>query len=245
MIATSTPTGRTGPYALRSWIFSSIGKKTVVAVTGILLVLFVIGHLLGNMTIYLGPDAINAYGEKLHSLGPLLWVVRLGLLAVVGLHIYFTMLLWKENHAARPRKYLAKNPVGTTVFARTMRLSGLIVLAFVVFHLAHFTMQVVDPAFQTMETTLDGREVHDIHRMVVAGFSVGPVVAVYLIGLFLLTLHLSHGLGSLFQTLGVTNRTVRTVYETGGRVLAWILFAGYASIPVSIYFFGIGKGPLQ
>lgn len=207
--------------------------------------LFVIGHLLGNMTIYLGPDAINAYGAKLQALGPLLWVIRLGLLAVVGLHIFFTMLLWKENRAARPGKYIAKNPVGTTVFARTMRLSGIVVLAFIVFHLAHFTVRVVDPAYQHMETTLDGHEVHDIHRMVVAGFSIGPVVAVYLIGLFLLTFHLSHGIGSLFQTLGVTNRKVRAAYEAGGRALAWVLFVGYASIPVSIYFFGIGKGPLQ
>jgi succinate dehydrogenase / fumarate reductase cytochrome b subunit len=244
---TTSPTAKTpgAPCAGGLWLFSSIGKKTVVAATGIALVAFVIGHLLGNLTIFLGPDAINAYAEKLHSLGPVLWVIRAALLGILVAHIYFTMLLWKENHAARPQKYIASNPVGTTIFARTMRLSGLIVLAFVIFHLAHFTVRVVDPSFQTMTTTLDGRPVHDVYQMVVAGFSNGPVVLIYVVGLFLLTFHLSHGLGSLFQTLGITNRRIRHTYETAGRALAWALYAGYISIPVSIFFFGLGKGSLQ
>jgi len=160
-------------------------------------------------------------------------------------HIYFTMKLWQENKAARSQKYIASNPVGTTVFARTMRLSGLIVLAFVIFHLAHFTVRVVDPSFANMHTMLDGHEVHDVYKMVVTGFSNGPVVFIYIVGLFLLTFHLSHGISSLFQTLGVTNRRIRQNYETAGRVLAWALYVGYISIPVSIYFFGLGKGVLQ
>ncbi len=245
MITSSHPAKRNGPCAAQLWIFSSIGKKTIVAATGILLVLFVIGHLLGNFTIYLGPDAINAYAEKLHSLGPVLWAIRLGLLGILVLHIYFTMLLWKENRAARPARYLASDPVGTTIFARTMRLSGLIVLAFVIFHLAHFTARVVDPSFASMRTKLDGREVHDVYRMVVAGFSSGPVVLVYVVGLFLLTFHLSHGIGSLFQTLGITNRRIRHTYELAGRLLAWALYAGYVSIPLSIFLLGLGKGPHQ
>lgn len=227
------------------WIFSSIGKKTIVAVTGFLLVLFVIGHLVGNLAVFLGPDALNAYAEKLHSLGPILWAVRFGLLAVVGLHIYFTMLLWKENQKARPNKYIASNTIGTTVFARTMRLSGLIVLAFVVFHLAHFTARVVDPSFQTMTTSLDGRQVHDVYGMVVKGFSNIPIVAFYVAGLFLLTFHLSHGLSSLFQTIGITNTRIRKNYEIAGRVIAWLLFIGYISIPLAIFIFGLGKGAAQ
>jgi len=245
MITSPSASARTGPCPLGLWLFSSIGKKTIVAVTGIALVAFVIGHLLGNLTIFLGPDAINSYGAKLHSLGPILWVIRAALLAILVAHIYFTMLLWKENHAARPQKYLAANPVGTTVFARTMRLSGLIVLAFVVFHLAHFTVRVVDPSYATMRTMLDGHEVHDVYKMVVAGFSSGPIVLIYIVGLFLLTFHLSHGIGSLFQTLGVTNRRIRHTYELAGRTLAWALYIGYISIPVSIFLFGLGKGALQ
>jgi succinate dehydrogenase / fumarate reductase cytochrome b subunit len=245
MIKSSASSTRSGPCPAHLWIFSSIGKKTIVSATGILLVLFVIGHLIGNLTVFLGPDALNAYAEKLHSLGPILWVVRIGLLAVVGLHIFFTMLLWKENQKARPKKYIASNPVGTTVFARTMRLSGIIVLAFVVFHLAHFTARVVDPSFQSMTTTLDGRQVHNVYGMVVKGFSNVPVVAIYVVGLFLLTFHLSHGLSSLFQTMGITNTRIRKNYELAGRTLAWLLFLGYVSIPIAILALGLGKGAAQ
>lgn len=245
MITSSSASARTGPCPGWLWVNSSIGKKTVVAVTGVALVAFVIGHLIGNLTIFLGPDAINAYGAKLQSLGPILWAIRLGLLAILVAHIYFTMKLWQENKAARPQKYIASNPVGTTVFARTMRLSGVIVLAFVIFHLAHFTVRVVDPSFAKMHTMLDGHQVHDVYKMVVAGFSNGPVVFIYIVGLFLLTFHLSHGISSLFQTLGITNRRIRQNYETAGRILAWALYFGYISIPVSIYFFGLGKGALQ
>ncbi len=245
MIKSSASLTRSGPCPAHLWIFSSLGKKTIVAVTGILLVLFVIGHLLGNLTVFIGPEALNAYAEKLHSLGPILWVVRLGLLAVVGLHIFFTMLLWKENQKARPKKYIASNPIGTNVFARTMRLSGLIVLAFVVFHLAHFTARVVDPSYATMTTTLDGRQVHDVYSMVVKGFSSAPIVLIYVVGLFLLTSHLSHGLSSLFQTLGITNLRIRKNYELAGRLIAWLLFVGYASIPLSILLSGLAKGAAQ
>lgn len=230
---------------LVAWFFSSIGKKTVVALTGTALVLFVIGHLLGNLTIYFGPDVINAYALKLHSLGPLLWVVRLGLLAVVLLHIYFTMLLWAENRKARPQKYAVSAPINTTVFARTMRLSGLIILAFVIFHLAHFTAHLVDPAYSTYTATLHGEEVHDVYRMVIVGFSNPWVSGFYVLALFLLAMHLSHGVSSLFQTLGITNRRMRPLLELGARILAWALFVGYASIPTSILLFGLGKNVLQ
>ncbi len=244
MISASSST-RTGPHPLLAWLLSSIGKKTVVAVTGIALVAFVTGHLLGNMTIYLGPDWINSYAKHLADLGPLLWVIRFGLLAILVLHIFFTMLLWKENQAARPKKYVAFDPVRTTVAARTMRLSGLIVLSFIIFHLAHFTVRIIDPSYQHMETMLDGHEVHDVFKMVVYGFSNPWIVAVYLIGLFLLTLHLSHGIGSLFQTLGITNRRIHSSLVLVSRVYAWALFIGYASIPISILVFGLGRQTVQ
>lgn len=233
MISAPSKTRR-GPHPILLWLLSSIGKKTIVALTGICLVLFVTGHLLGNFTIYLGPDWLNAYALHLQSLGPILWVIRIGLLAVVGAHILFTMLIWKENQAARPKKYIASDPIQTTVFARTMRLSGLCVLAFIVFHLAHFTLQIVDPSFKHLETMLDGHEVHDVFRMVVLGFSNVPVSLLYIGGLFLLTLHLSHGIGSLFQTLGFTNRTTRPLIELATKAYAWLLFLGYISIPVSV-----------
>jgi len=230
---------------LIGWFFSSIGKKTMVALTGIGLVLFAAGHLLGNMTFFLGPDAINTYAVKLHSLGPLLWVVRLGLLAVVGLHIYFTMLLWVENRKARPQKYAVFAPMKTTVFARSMRLSGLFVLAFIIFHLAHFTVRIIDPSYANLRTMLDGKEVHDVYAMVVLGFS-NPIISVfYVIALFLLSLHLSHGIASLFQTLGVTNKRFRPLFEFMARAVAWLLFLGYSSIPLSVILFGVGKSHIS
>lgn len=229
---------------LVGWLFSSIGKKSIVALTGIALVLFVIGHLCGNLTIYFGPDLINAYAMHLRDLGPLLWVIRLALLSIVVLHIFFTMLLWAENQKARPQKYAVFAPMTTTVFARTMRLSGLIVLAFIIFHLAHFTLQIVDPEYRNLHTMLDGHEVHDVYKMVVMGFSNPVFVLIYVVGLFLLTLHLSHGIASLFQTLGITNKKLRPVLEAGGRTLAWILFVGYTSIPISIFVFGLGRDAL-
>jgi succinate dehydrogenase / fumarate reductase cytochrome b subunit len=177
-------------------------------------------------------------------MGPLLWISRAGLLGILVAHIYFTMLLWKENYEARPLKYRAQDANGTTVFTRTMRLSGLIVFAFIIFHLAHFTLGVVDPAYKHMETTLPGVDhpVHDVYRMVVTGFSNVPVVVIYIVGLTLLTMHLSHGIGSLFQTLGITNRRIRPLLETITRSYAWLLYIGYISIPISILVFGLGKG---
>jgi succinate dehydrogenase / fumarate reductase cytochrome b subunit len=225
-----------------AWLFSSIGKKFVVAITGTAMVLFVIGHLLGNTTIFFGPEAVNSYAMHLRDLGPLLWVARIGLLAAIVLHVYFTMLLWKENQAARPQKYAVSAPMKTTVFARTMRLSGLIVLAFVAFHLAHFTWHWVQPANAEFHAEVDGRQVHDVYSMVVLGFRNPLVSGFYIFSLALVAFHLSHGIGSHFQTLGLSNNTLRPALETAAKVLAWALFAGYSAIPISILVFGLGKG---
>jgi succinate dehydrogenase / fumarate reductase cytochrome b subunit len=224
-----------------AWLFSSIGKKTVVALTGIVLVLFVIGHMIGNMTVFFGPDVINAYAMHLRDLGPLLWLIRLFMLTTVVLHIWFTMLVWKENLEAHPQKYAVFAPMKTTLFARTMRLTGLILLAFIVFHLAHFTMLLVDPGYANYHTELHGREVHDVYRMVIVGFRNPFISLFYIVSMALLAFHLSHGVASLFQTLGVTDQRVRFYYETGGQILAWVLFVGYIAIPISVLVFGLGS----
>jgi succinate dehydrogenase / fumarate reductase cytochrome b subunit len=244
-MSTTSLSAKRASNPLAAWLFSSIGKKTIVAGTGILLVLFLIGHLGGNLTFFFGPEWINSYAKHLHDLGPLLWVIRLGLLAVIALHIFFTMLLWKENHTARPIKYEYKTHVQSSVFARTMRMSGIIILAFVLFHLAHFTLRIVDPAYSQMRTMLDGHEVMDVYRMVVVGFSNPLVSGFYVLSLGLVAFHLSHGVASLFQTLGITNRKLRPVFEKGGQLLAWLLFLGFASIPLSVLVFGLGKEALK
>jgi succinate dehydrogenase / fumarate reductase cytochrome b subunit len=219
---------------IASWLNSSIGRKAIVAVTGIGLLLFIIGHLLGNLTFFAGAHAMNSYALHLHDLGPLLWIARIGLIAAVALHVYFTMLLWKENHAARPEKYLYRNRVRSTVFARTMRLTGLIVFAFVVFHLSHFTWRIIDRSYGSLETYVDGRPAHDVYRMVVAGFTIPWVSAFYVFSLAVLAMHLSHGIASLFQTLGFNNQQLRPRFEVAGRTLAWALFAGFSSIPIAV-----------
>ncbi len=124
---------------LGSLFGSSIGRKMIVAVTGIILMVFVVGHLLGNLQIFLGPDWINGYAQHLRDLGPLLWVVRGVLIVAVALHIYFTILLAIENRRARPAGYVKSEPVKATFASRHMVVSGLVVLAFIIFHLLHFT----------------------------------------------------------------------------------------------------------
>ncbi len=244
-MGTSTATAPASPQALRNpilaWLFSSIGKKTIVALTGIVLIHFVFGHLAGNLTFFFGPDMMNAYAMHLENLGLFLWAIRLGLLSTVAIHIIFTVLLWKENQTARPNKYLHQNTVQTTVFARTMRMSGLVILAFVIFHIAHFTARIVFPSYNQLHATLDGKEVRDVYRMVVIGFSHPLVSAFYIVALAALAFHLSHGIASLFQTLGISNKSLRPVFEKAGIAIAWLLFLGFSAIPVSILFFGFGK----
>lgn len=239
-MATTTVIARK-PSPVLAWLFSSLGKKTVVAVTGIVLVLFIFGHLAGNLSFFFGPDWINSYAVHLRDLGLLLWFARIGLLVTVSLHIFFTMKLWQENLAARPDKYARQRPIRASVFARTMRLSGLVVLAFVIFHLGHFTLLIVHPEFRDWH---DAAGRHDVFRMIVAGFSNPLVSAFYILSLGLLAFHLSHGIASLFQTLGLSNRRLQPVFTVAGRVIAWALFAGFAAIPASVLL-GFGHSALQ
>src|SRR5947208_15305101 len=126
---------------------SSVGRKMIVAVTGVILILFVVAHLLGNLQIFLGPDWINGYSQHLRDLGPLLWAIRFFLLAAVVIHIYATIQLAIENRRARPEAYVVREYVKAKRASRHMVMSGLIVLAFIIYHLAHFTLRVTDPRF--------------------------------------------------------------------------------------------------
>lgn len=230
--AVSTNTSKKSRRACCLPILSSpIGRKWIVALTGIVLVLFVIGHLLGNLSIFLGPDFINNYAHMLESLGELLWFIRGTLLICVVLHIWFTISLWHENKRARPQKYAVKNDLGTTVYSRLMRLSGLTVLAFVLFHLAEFTWQSFTPEYRTW---CDARGYRDVYRMMIAGFSNPFVSGFYILAIGLLSMHLSHGIASLFQTLGITSARMRPLFERGGKFIAWLLFAGFVSIPIAV-----------
>jgi len=211
---------------------SSIGKKMIVAVTGVILILFVVGHLLGNLQIFLGPDWINGYSQHLRDLGPLLWAIRIFLLAAVTIHIYATIQLAIENRRARPEPYIDKEHVKATFASRHMVMSGLIVLAFIIYHIAHFTVRVTDPRFALLKA--DPLNHYDVYSMMVYGFQSYLVSGFYVLGLFLLALHLSHGSSSFFQSLGLNDKKLTPRLALGGRIFTWLLFAGYTSIPIAI-----------
>jgi succinate dehydrogenase / fumarate reductase, cytochrome b subunit len=213
---------------------SSVGRKMIVAVTGVILLLFVIGHLLGNLQIYLGPEWINAYSQHLRDLGPLLWMIRAFLLASVILHIYFTIQLAIENRRARPEAYRDRNYVKASWASRHMVVSGLVVLAFIIFHLLHFTARKFNPQFPLLK--LDPLNRYDVYSMMVYGFQNVYVSAFYIVGLFLLTLHLTHGSSSFFQSLGFNDQRLTPKLAVGGRIFAWLLFVGYTSIPLAVLF---------
>ena len=204
----------------------------IVAFTGIILVLFVVGHLLGNLQIFLGPDWINGYSQHLRDLGPLLWLIRIVLLATVVMHIYFTILLAIENRHARPEPYIDRDYVKANWASRHMVVSGLVVLAFIIFHLLHFTARKFNPQFPLLK--LDPLNRNDVYSMMVYGFENVYVSIFYVVGLFLLTLHLTHGSSSCFQSLGLNDRKLTPRLALGGRIFAWLLFAGYTSIPIAI-----------
>jgi succinate dehydrogenase / fumarate reductase, cytochrome b subunit len=204
----------------------------VVAVTGIVLIAFVIGHLLGNLQIFLGPDWVNSYAEHLRALGPLLWAIRIFLLVNVLLHIFYTISLAIENRRARPVDYAKRNHVKASFASRHMVVSGLVVFAFIIFHLLHFTARKFNPRFPLLQA--DPLNHNDVYSMMVYGFQNVYISAFYIIGLFFLTLHLTHGASSFFQSLGLNDKELTPRLATAGRILAWLIFVGYTSIPVAV-----------
>lgn len=226
---------------------SSLGRKYLMAGSGLLLFGFLIGHLLGNLQVFGSPDLINTYAYFLKSKPGLLWGARLGLLVVIGVHLASAISLTLQNRAARPVPYAAGGKAyGAPANSRTMVLSGSVILAFVIYHLLHFTALL--PAingvgdFRKLETTLpNGVRVHDVYAMMILGFQVWWVTLFYLIAQVLLFLHLSHGLSSMFQSLGLRNHTWWPRVRGFAQAASLALFVGYASIPIAVLA-GLGGG---
>src|SRR5262245_47341076 len=199
-----------------SFFSSSIGRKILMAVTGLILIGFIIGHLIGNLQVFQDPDHLNGYAQFLRQLGPLLWMARIGLLIAAAIHIWAGVSLSLENVKARGSEaYGVKHTIRATLASRTMKWTGFVVLAFVVYHLAHFTFGAAQAS--TFKDNLKlysmqheyrvagfpvvdaGAQVHDVHSMVVLGFQ-NPIVSVfYIIAVGLLSFHLLHGFDSMFQ----------------------------------------------
>jgi succinate dehydrogenase / fumarate reductase, cytochrome b subunit len=204
---------------LRFWN-TTIGKKAVMAVSGVVLAGFVAGHLLGNLQIFLGPDRFNSYARALRSLPELLWAVRITLLVSVILHIWSSVQLAVVKSDARPLGYVRKKSIASSYASRTMYMSGPILAAFIVYHLMQFTLGVGGTPF--IES--------DPYGNVINGFRVPAVSLFYILAMGLLCLHLRHGLWSIAQSLGFYQPQLRM----GAVIVATLIFFGFVSIPVAV-----------
>ena len=205
---------------------STNGKKVVMAVTGAMMFLFVIGHLLGNLQVFEGPEKINAYGHFLHSIGEVLWIVRITLILAIVLHITATIQLALRSKRARPIGYSRKEAINSSYASRTMYWSGPIVLAFIIFHLLQFTAGYIHPEARFVEG--------DVYQNLVSGFQVWWVSAWYIFAIILLGFHLRHGIWSMFQSVGLAHPRHTKTLKRAALLIATLIVLGYISIPIGI-----------
>jgi len=203
---------------------STIGKKAIMAVTGLILFGFLIVHMLGNLQVFLGRDVMNHYAETLHGNPALLWTARTILLISVALHIWASIQLSIIKKDARPVSYVKRANVGSSWASRSMMLSGPIIAAFVVFHLLHLTTGTIHPQFV---------ELHAYENLV-TGFLVVPFALVYIVVMILIGFHLSHGVWSMFQSMGMSHPRYTPLIKRFASIFSWILVAGFISIPVAV-----------
>lgn len=220
------------------FVTSSIGRKIIVGITGGCLVLFLLGHLVGNLLIYGGPAAINTYANGLHSMPVwMLWGIRLGLLFIALVHIVYTLVLKLENYNAR-QQYECKSTITATLSSRTMVWTGVTILVFGIYHLLQFTLQVGinHDEYQYLYTTgaFAGKSVFDCYQMIVHGFSNFWVSGFYIVAIALLWSHLCHGIQSIPQTFGIASRKVRLVYQLGAIGVASVVCLAFISIPTAV-----------
>lgn len=209
---------------------STVGQKAIAAATGIGLIAFVISHLLGNLQMFLGQDAINGYAVMLKDLGALLWIARLGLLLLVALHIAITVRLTWRSRAAQNGRYSTARRQTSTVSSRYMIVSGSIILVFVVFHLLHFTFGWVQPDLHRL-TDAHGR--HDVYSMVTRGFQNWAVSGFYIVAMLFLCSHLTHAYFSPLQSLGVSIGGKDSIVKRLARYAAVVTVLGFISIPIA------------
>jgi succinate dehydrogenase / fumarate reductase cytochrome b subunit len=208
----------------------SIGRKVVMAITGLLMVLFVVGHLLGNLSIFAGANGINTYAEKLHSMPAVVWATRLVMLVAVLFHLVLSIQLTLENRAANPNAYAVDRRLRTTFAGKNMIWTGLWLGAFIILHLFHFTIR----SFPGMVLVQDALGRFDVFAMVADAFGHLFTVVAYVISMVMLYLHLSHGIQSTFQSLGLNNPKTMPGFVKFGGALSVIFLLGYGAIPVAI-----------
>jgi succinate dehydrogenase / fumarate reductase, cytochrome b subunit len=204
---------------------TSVGKKAVMAATGVIMVAYLVTHVLANLLVFQGPDQINAYSRFLHGTGGALWVARLVLLAAVGLHIVAAVQLTGRGRAARPVAYVERQPQVSTLASRTIRWGGGLILLFLVFHILHFTLGTVHPSF------VEGDPYHNV----AAGFANPLVVVFYEAAMAAVGLHLYHGIWSSGRSLGVSTASPHPLRRQLALALAVIVWAGFTVIPMAVY----------
>ncbi|QWV94330.1 succinate dehydrogenase cytochrome b subunit [Geomonas oryzisoli] len=209
---------------------SSVGRKILMSITGQLLIIFILIHLIGNSTIFFGPNGINAYAEHLHSLPPLVWAFRLFMLAAIAIHICYGVTLTLENKAANPGAYAVKRNLKASFASENMIWTGLLVLGFILYHLLQFTIH----GTPDVVVGLDSANRPDVFRMVVTSFGNALISLAYMFAMLMLFLHLSHGIPSFLQTMGWNNEKTIPAFGTGGKVISAILMLAYISIPAVI-----------
>jgi len=208
---------------MRFWN-SSIGKKAVMAVTGLAMIAFLIVHMAGNLQMFSGPLKINEYAAALRRLGPLLWVARGGLLVALVLHVIAAYQLTRRKQFARPVGYERDEPQISTFAARTIRWGGVLLLVFIVLHLLHFTFGTIHPAF----------DAKDVYGNVVAAFQVWWISLLYVVTMVGLGLHLYHGTWSSLRSLGLTRPSGNPHKRRAAAVLAWVLYLGFSIVPIAV-----------
>lgn len=226
-----------------SYIKSSVGAKHIMAITGLILSVFVLAHMAGNLLVFVPgePKPINVYavGLKTAGSGGLVWLVRLTILGAVVLHMTAGLRLAAMNRAARPVKYKVYRPIRSAFYSRTMAWSGLALLAFIAYHLMHYTFGVVQPATYATALAEPGAQ-PDVFGMIVYGFRIPAVAISYIVAMAFLCMHLAHGVSSWFQSLGVNHPKYDNVIRYAGPVYAGVIFAGNTMIVLAVLFRLVG-----
>lgn len=210
---------------------TTIGKKAVMAATGAVLLLFVVAHMAGNLQMFLGWGDINHYASVLKSHREILWPCRVFLATCLVLHVCTGCFLAIENRRRRGQPYEVTKLVGASLPSRTMIISGLIILGFILFHLMHFTMGVTNPEYLTFQ---DDHGRPDVYRMIMTAFSSVGIVVIYVLGVGALGFHLSHGVRAMVESLGLRMETWASRIDKTSLVVACLLFLGFASVPLAV-----------
>ncbi|MBU8932649.1 MAG: succinate dehydrogenase cytochrome b subunit [candidate division Zixibacteria bacterium] len=209
----------------------TVGRKILMAITGLAFVGFAGGHMIGNLQLFLGQAQYNGYAAALQSLGPIIWIVRFTLLALLVVHVWTGLRLFWDNYKARPVGYAKEETLEASFSSRTMIYSGGAMFLYVIYHILHFTMLVTNPEFADLH---DPNGLHDVYSMVVLGFLNPWVSGVYILAMVALAFHVNHAIPSFLQTLGLSHTRWRNALKRLGNLVALVLFFGYCSLPVAV-----------